>query len=343
MVKMRKTFQERTEPTDLSLDAAVEYVVRIKKAEGLRARTLQDYRKFFGYFLDWLRENYDVVDEGKARQEPRKGSAAITGISDISTEVIRLYISYLREERPHPKTGNPGLSPYTINVRLRLFRSFFRCLKRDGKVKIDPTEPIKLLRTDEKPVTLLSDDEIYRLLNTPNPRTFAQFRDMVLMRVLLDTGMRIGESLALEVEDVNVREQMIILPAHKTKNRKHRVLPITGDTARLLLELVNENKVQFPNPSFIFLTDEGKQYRADSFRRRLIIYRDKAGIDKQVSPHALRKQFLVSFLRNGGNLLLAQKLLGHADLTTTRRYWDADSDDLRREHSKYSPLSANRK
>lgn len=325
MARIRRTSSKEFEYVDLPLKDAFDYFVSVKRAEGVRPRTEKDYHVFFGAFTEWLRGSYPTI---------RK-------IHEINTKVLRDYILHLRYERKNKRGEN--LSPYTVNVRLRFLKAFFNALYRESVIDKDPAKHIKLMKTDEKEIQVLTEAEMYRLLAQPDKRLFAQFRDLVMMYVLLDTGIRIKEAVNLKTKDIDFKTRAIFVPAEISKNRRVRILPLANKTVKLLLELVAENKENFPDAEHVFLSQSGTPYHENSFRRRLLIYKEKAGIDKPVHPHLFRKMFAIQFLNSGGNIFIAQRLLGHQDISTTRRYYHANIDDIRDQHAIHSPIVKLRK
>lgn len=306
---------------NLSLEDALEYVFTYKQSEGLRKRTLDEYRKLYGYFLEWLNEHYpDIVH-----------------IAEIKSGVIRHYIVYLQDEHFNERTKEFGLSPYTINIRLRNLRAFFNTLHKEKIVNENPTALIKLLKVDEDTFVPLTDDELERLLKAPDVREYAQFRDLVGIYLILDTGIRSSEMFNMKIEHVDFKSRCITLPGSITKNRKPRILPLSNQVLRLLMELITEVKTNF-DTSLVFVSNFGEKYLPTSYRRRLIIYKDRAKIDKRVTPHGLRHQFCRDYIMNGGDIFTLQRIAGHADITTTRKYIQFTTDDLKQQHTLYSPI-----
>src|SRR5699024_11273728 len=138
----------------------------------------------------------------------------------------------------------------------------------------------------------------------------------------------INEVCALEVSEVDFKTRSILLPATKTKNRKPRLLPLSNQVVKLLMELVTENKAHF-DTGYVFLSNIGTKYNPNSFRKRLNIYRDKAGLNKRVSPHLFRHMFCKNFILNGGDIFTLQRIVGHANISTTRKYIQLDNDEIR--------------
>lgn len=326
IITRRRDFTEPSPIIDLPIEDAFNHFINLKKTEGVRERTLSDYHMLMSYFLQWLNETYPDIKT----------------INQINAAILRAYTIYLSEERYNEQTGKKGLSPYTVNVRLRFLRAFFNALYREEIVNKNPVEGISLMRVDEDTFEPLTDEEIERLLGSPNTREYAQFRDLVIMYLMLDTGMRISEICNLELQDIDFKTRAIILPAHKNKNRKPRIMPLSNHVVKLLLELVTENKAHF-DTNYVFLSNYGTQYNPNSFRRRLLIYKEKAGIEKRVSPHLFRHMFCRNYILNGGDIFTLQRIAGHADISTTRKYVQMDDKAIKAQHAQFSPVLRLRK
>jgi len=306
---------------DYTLDQAFELFLSLKKAEGVRSRTFRDYEPLMRQFRRWLiREYPDTVL-----------------ISDINTGMIRSYVVYLREEHVNERSGEVGLSPYTVNVRVRFMKAFFNAMFREDIIDANPMNSVKLMKVDEDTFDPLSDEEIERLLAVPDTKEYAQWRDLTAIYLILDTGMRVAEVCGLEMSEIDFKSRTITLPSSKNKNRRPRVLPLSNTVAKMLYELVTESKTYF-DKEYVFLTNAGLQYQPDTFRRRLHMYKEKAGIEKKVTPHGLRHMWTRNFLMNGGNLYVAQRILGHQCLSTTRKYFQMTEEDLRDQHAQFSPI-----
>jgi integrase/recombinase XerD len=309
-----------------SIDQAFEHFLSLKKSLGVRERTYREYGILMNWFRDWLSERYPDLGD----------------VDEITTRIIREYIVYMKEEHYNEKKQVYGLSPFTVNVRIRFLKAFFNALYKEKIINTNPVENIQLMRVDDDNIEPLSDDEIERMISIPDVSEYAQFRDHVMMFLMLDTGMRISEVCDLELKDIDFKTKSIILPATKNKNRKPRILPLSNQVVRLLLELVTENKTYFET-EFVFLSNCGTKYNPNSFRKRLRMYRDKAGINKRVSPHVFRHMFCRNFILNGGDVFTLQRIVGHADISTTRKYIQMDDETVKNQHSLYSPVLRLRK
>ncbi|GAE93808.1 phage-related integrase/recombinase [Gracilibacillus boraciitolerans JCM 21714] len=223
-------------------------------------------------------------------------------------------------------------------MKIRLLKSFFNVLHKEEIIKRNPIIGIKLLKVEEDAFKPLTDEEIKRLLNTPNIEYYAQFRDLVAMYLILDTGIRSSELFDMKISNVDFKSRCIILPGAITKNRKPRVLPLSNQVLRLVMELMQEVKANF-DTEYLFVSNFGERYMPNSFRKRLHNYKNLAGIDKRLSPHSLRHQFCHDYIMNGGDVFSLQRIAGHADIQTTRKYIQFTTEDIQRKHAEFSPIS----
>src|SRR5690606_7085249 len=244
------------------------------------------------------------------------------------------------EEHPFKNDGEKttGLAPSTINTRLKTLRVMFKCLRVEAYIKENPMDGVKNVTEPEESIFVLDSEELKRLLAVPNKRSNADFRDFVLMNLLLDGMMRISEAINLRVSDFDLSLQLVTIPATIAKNRKFRVLPLTRSTAKMIGELIRENQVDFDS-EYVFLTNYGERISRDHFRKRLNAFSEQAGITKNVHPHLFRHTAATMFLENGGDIRHLQKLLGHADLRMVIRYTHLSGTALAKQHAQYSGMN----
>ncbi|MFS0647042.1 tyrosine-type recombinase/integrase [Siminovitchia sp. 179-K 8D1 HS] len=330
--RKRVTKLDRSEKSypKLTLDQALDYVLSGKRAEGVRDRTLKDYSNMFRYFTDWLLDNYEVefVDE-------------------LSPDVFRNYINYMKYDK-RKYTGHKyidadkqdvGLSDTTININLRCLRSLFNYLAHEDLIEVNPMEKVKLLRQDFDLTNCLTDDEVKSILKEPNLRDYVGFRDFVAINVLLDSGIRAQELISLRSGDIDFTTRFITIPGEVSKNRKPRLVPVSTHVIKLLLQLIDENRLHFKTDR-IFLSSYGEPLGQNQFNKRLKYYADKAGVTgKKVTAHVYRHTWAKNMILNGCDPFTLQKIGGWADIRTMRRYIQMDTEEMRRSHDDVSPLN----
>lgn len=117
-----------------------------------------------------------------------------------------------------------AISNTTINNYLRSIRAFFNWLVEIEALTRSPMRKIKLLHQQRKAKEYLEDNELIALMKGLDRKEYQEYRDMIIMMLMLDTGMRIGETLSIEMKQLDLFEQTIYLPAEKTKSRKGRMV-----------------------------------------------------------------------------------------------------------------------
>jgi integrase/recombinase XerD len=312
-----------------TFDEALDTFVVAKDAEGVRPRTIHNYYEHMEYLLRYLNERYPEC----------------VFIHQLTSTMIRDYTVYLKNER-QGYTGvkgrqrkEAGLSYNTINIRLRTLKTMCGFWIAEEMITTNPMKNIKQLRLDEDhEVNGFSKKEIKRLLNTPDKKQFAGWRDYVLMILLLDTGLRVGEAVKITINDVDEERRLIYIPSLFAKSRKGRFVPVSLQTLNLLRRLNNETEDNFPGEIHFFMGAYGEPLTTDTFRRRMWGYGKKLGI-KKCNPHKFRHSFCRDYILNGGDIFTLQKIVGHSDISTTRKYIQMDYEHMSNQHTKFSPVS----
>lgn len=314
-----------------TLDQAFEMFYQAKAVEGLRERTLADYKNHHRYFVAWLNAEYPQVKY----------------IGEITAQILRDYIYYLTYIKPqydgHPNKSEKdkqkiGLSPACVNVRLTTTKAFYRWLHTEGLIPTNPAANIKKQVVEEDNIGAFTDDQVESLLGQPDKTTYAGFRDYVLMRLLVESGMRINEVLSLNIADIDLQNRMTMLGGSKNKNRKMRIVPLSADMVCLIVNIMEENKSYFPDTKYIFLANYGERLSQVSISHRIKQYGIKAGIADQVrcSPHTFRHTFAKRFLTSGGDIIALQRILGHSSMEMVRKYVQHTPEDLLEAHDRFT-------
>lgn len=330
----RKTVNERTPIAEVglpscSLEEAVEFVMKVKRAKNLKERTLDGYTQNMRYFMEWIAERYGTIS-----------------IQDVTATILRDYVLWCAEEKEY-YGGHPfkadydkdkrGLSAASVNVRIRVLRTFFAVLFAEEVIDRNPALNVSLMRQDVDTVEPLTEEELRRFMKAPDQRQWAQWRDYVIIVTILDTGMRLNEICSLEKSELDFARKQITLPASKNKNRKSRVLPLSTETMRLLKQLITESAQHF-DTTYVFTTNYGEQLSEKTIQKSFDNYAERAKLGRNVSPHVLRHNFATMAAENGMSVFHLQKLMGHAEIATTRKYVQLSSESIADQHKRYSPL-----
>lgn len=320
--------KNRQHEHDLTLQQALTLFIRAKEAENVRPRTIRNYMNHITYLSDYMTEVRGFRN---------------AYLKDLTADLIRDYISYmLNEKRRYEglegrKDKTVGLAVDTINIRLRTLRTMCRFWHAEGLIEENPMANIKQLRKDaDDEVPGLTDAEIDLLLSSYDVSQFAEWRDKILILLMLDTGLRPGEACELTIDRVDFDLYTLYVPSQIAKNRRNREVPMSREVAKLLEELYEESLQYFGETEFIFNNAYGEPYTADAFRKRLNRRKKKLGMEK-LSPNMFRHTFCRKYLLNGGDIFTLQKIVDHKDIATTRKYVQMGMDDVQAQHNKYSP------
>jgi site-specific recombinase XerD len=173
--------------------------------------------------------------------------------------------------------------------------------------------------------TVLNEDEQEALLQQPNPNRRTGLRSLCLLRLMLNTGLRAAEVLNLKVNDIDWQSGNVMV--REGKGKKDRTLWI-GEADLKLLKKWLKYQAKLPGSAFLFTTRDGQRIMDRYLRCMVKRLAKQAGIDKDVHPHMLRHTFATDLLRKTKNLRLAQKALGHAQITSTQIYTHIVDDEL---------------
>ncbi|MCP2520075.1 tyrosine recombinase XerC [Candidatus Aminicenantes bacterium AC-708-M15] len=232
-----------------------------------------------------------------------------------------------------------GESKSTIARRLAAIRSFFQYLIRRGKLKDNPAKVISTPKQEKKIPSFLTEQEISTLLDSIKPSTPLEARDKAILELLYATGMRLSELVSLNLEDVNLREQLVRV---KGKGKKERVIPfgrIALQSLNNYLKLRNTINKGRVDARALFLNYQGKRISPRSVERILEKYVKQLVIKRKVSPHSIRHSFASHLLSRGADLRAIQELLGHESLSTTQKYTHLNLKRLIEIYKKAHPRS----
>lgn len=174
---------------------------------------------------------------------------------------------------------------------------------------------------------VLDDDEAAALVEVFNTRYDSGVKNRAMVRLMLETGLRVSEVCELRLEDVDFNACR--LTVRDGKGGKDRRLWFPEDLRELLDEWL-DRRPETDGEAYLFPTRNGTKTDPRSIRRTVKNYAEKAGIDwhEDVSPHTLRHTFATRLLRETSNIRLVQKALGHADVSTTMIYTHIVDEEL---------------
>ncbi len=316
-------------------------------------------------FLDYIRLNRNASPNTGLAYENDLGQfiahvAAARGCRrrDVRPEhvdhaSIRAYLGELHRK---------GLARSSTARKIAALRSFSAFMRREGALEGDPTALAGRVRVEVKVPGHLAEDEVTRLLETPDLSGPLGRRDRAILELFYASGLRLAELVGLDVADVDLAGRMVRVLG---KGGKPRVVPfnrsaesalrqwlkdrhaiatgalaagIEDDADRAAMQRGASRRRWRPERrEALFLNYRAGRLSARSVHRLVRRYVAQCSLRFGISPHALRHSFATHLLQRGADLRAIQELLGHAQISTTQRYTHVNVAQLLEVYKKTHP------
>ncbi len=287
----------------------------------------------------------EVADAG----EPGGLGALTRRLISAAPADVRAYLALLR---------NSGYSKATIARKLAALRSLYKFLLRCGHVATSPVAVIRTPKQDRRLPACLDESQVRSLLEAPaaairsNPQRgpgpsalerMLAARDRAILETIYSAGLRIGELVGLNAEDLDEFGGTLRV---RGKGKKERLGPLgslaaeaVGEYLRLRGQALLPPRSSSGGAEPLFVNKYGTRLTARSVRRMLDKYIRQAGLPGHVTPHTLRHSFATHMLNRGADLRSVQELLGHKSLSTTQIYTHLTTARLKAVYEKAHPLA----
>ena len=207
--------------------------------------------------------------------------------------------------------------------------SWYRFLLYKDYIDQDPSELLESPKKSKHLPTVLSLDEVNRMINAIDLSSNEGHRNRAMMEMLYGSGLRVSELVNLRLSQIYLKEHYLLITGKGSKQRLVPISPVAEEWFGYWMQDRSTWSIKPEARDIAFVNRYGRPLtRAMVFTivRRLCA---EAGITKTVSPHTLRHSFATHLLQNGADLRVIQQLLGHEDLATTEIYTHLDVQDLR--------------
>lgn len=289
--------------------AGVEQFLRYLEYErNVSAHTLRNYRSDLEQFVRFCQKD-----------DPAGQPPALSAISHLT---IRAFLGDLLRR---------GNSRSSMARKLATLRSLFRYLRRQQRIDINPATLVSTPRQEKRLPEFLPVADTAMLLESVLPSTTAGSRDRTVLELIYASGLRVGEAVGLNMEDVDLSAGLVRV---RGKGRKERIIPfgsLASKELRAYLPLRSRLLAKRPgrvDSAALFVNLRGQRLTARSVERMLQKTIRLAAIRQKVTPHTLRHSFATHLLGNGADLRVIQELLGHVSLSTTQKYTHVSIDQL---------------
>ena len=266
-----------------------------KKVEGCSEKTL-------GYYSATLCKMLNAIDKG---------------ITDISTNDVRQYLSEFKEAR--------GSSKVTIDNIRRIFSSFFSWLEEEDYIAKNPVRRIHRGRADSLVKEIISDESMEVLRDS-----CTEMRDLAMIDMLASTGMRVGELVRMNITDIDYQERQCVVFG---KGNKERTVYFNART-KIHLSNYLQSRTDGNPALFVSLSKPFNRLSISGVEKRLRLLGDRINIAK-VHPHKFRRTLATTAIDRGMPIEQVQKLLGHVKIDTTLHYAMVGQNNVKNSHRKF--------
>ncbi len=221
-----------------------------------------------------------------------------------------------------------------VHAYYRAAKAFFSWLSAEEAIGQNPMRRVRSPKVPEEPLQPVTPDQIRSLLRVCDRHSQTGARDTAIILALWDSGCRAAEFVALDNSDIDLQSGALLV--RSGKGRKPRVTFLGAKSRRELLRYLRL-RGETPATAPLFATDGGTRLSYTGLRD---IIRRRAGQAGIAAPslHSFRRGFALASLQNGADVYSLQKMMGHADLSTLRRYLRQTECDLQRVHEKSGPV-----
>jgi integrase/recombinase XerD len=232
--------------------------------------------------------------------------------SDVSANVVNAYVESMKQQ---------SYASSSVARKVAAVKSFFNYLFNQHIITENPTTKIDSPKVKKRLPQTLSADDVEKLLVAPTRKKSPKnLRDTALLNLLYSTGMRVTEVVSLRLDDVDLNNELLYCPG---KEDQIRELPFDELTKKILVDYLNDGRpylVKDKNEIALFLNHRGQQLTRQGLWLIIKAYAKQAKLSTAVTPHTLRHSFAAHKLSSGSNLQEVQRLLGHANISTTQIY-----------------------
>jgi integrase/recombinase XerC len=292
------------------LDRFLDYLTHERR---LSPHTLESYARDLKAACHWLSEH------------------AIDDWTTLTQNQVRHYIAQRHRQ---------GMSPKSLHRELSSLRALFHYLIRENLAQANPALGVRAPKVKRKLPVTLDADQMGQLLDIDATDTLA-LRDRAIMELFYSSGLRLAELIALDINKIDLREQMVEVTG---KGNKTRLVPL-GTQARDAIQrwLGVRHELAAGDETALFVGIRGKRISRSTIHKQLHEWAVRQGAPRNIHPHLLRHSFATHLLESSGDLRAVQELLGHANISTTQIYTHLDFQHLADVYDKAHPRAKQKK
>ncbi|MCM1452555.1 MAG: tyrosine recombinase XerD [Clostridium sp.] len=287
------------------------YAAHLQLERGMALNTRLAYMADVRKFADWA-----------------AADALVPALESIGESDLQAFVASLHDV---------GISPRSQARIISGLRSFYKFMRLERYVPADPTALLEFPRLSQRLPEVLTLEEIDAMeasidMDKPEGR-----RNLAIIETLYSCGLRVSELCNLQMSRVYLNEKSILVEG---KGNKERVVPMSDAAVSRIEDYLEDRAgiaIKKGEEDILFLNRRGRR-----LTRVMVFYiiRDlalRAGVNRPISPHALRHSFATHLLEGGANLRAIQVMLGHESIATTQIYLHTDTSALRDQILNFHP------
>ena len=272
-----------------------EYQYYLQSVKMMSHNSIMSYLNDVTNYVNFLIEKYQFSD-----------------MQDVTSDHIREFLASLKKKK---------MTTSSMSRNLCSIKSFHRFLTEDHYVKTNVAKEISAPKMEKKLPTVLSIEEVTRLLDTVQGDKPLDLRNQAMLEMIYGTGLRVSELCNIKITDLRFTSKQIRVFG---KGSKERIVPINDYALQKIRNyMMNARPILLNNKKdqgYLFLNNHGEVITRVGFFKILKNLTELAGIEKNISPHTLRHSYATHLLEAGVDIRLIQELLGHEDIATTQIY-----------------------
>lgn len=280
-----------------------------RRARNLSKNTILWYKLALGKFTSYCEKN------------------KITNITDIKTFDMELLLGSFN-----------GIRDVTRRDYFIVFRIFFTYLFDEEYIDRNPMKKMRPPKVEQKLMRTFTKQELDVIFKSYDRSSFIGLRNYLVMCLLFSTGMRKGELIGLRLQDINITLDTLKV---RGKGNKERFIPIGKTLRRVIIQYMRLREEWMKDAICEYFIVTWRKAQMSSTGVNTIfrnIKRDLGLSGERVSAHTYRHTFAKTYLLNGGDVFTLQRLMGHSDINTTKKYISLNDRELKMQYAKFNPL-----
>ncbi|MGL5717003.1 MAG: tyrosine-type recombinase/integrase [Paraclostridium sp.] len=225
----------------------------------------------------------------------------------------------------------------TISRTISSIKSFHEYIFLRRYTETNIAINIKKPKIQKKQIDILTKEEIEKLLNFSELKSYKQLRDKAIFETLYGTGVKVSELIKMNLEDINLDLDYIYCDSGKNS----RIIPLSKTTKKYIALYINKSRLEIIKNNYeekaLFVNTKGDRFTRQGLWKLIKKYTKLAGIDKNINPNMLRNSFAIHLLNEGANAAVVNKILGNINLSSLQLYLDYVDKNIRQELKEKHP------